>query len=88
MIHDIKIRENYACDVIRGKKTFEVRKNDRDYRVGDLLMMRVVSKDGIDAGAVVMATVSYILSDPEYVKDGYVIMGLSDVKSYIREVGV
>ena len=36
MVHNIKIRESFAEAVMRGDKTFEVRKNDRGYQKGDL----------------------------------------------------
>jgi len=39
-VHDLKIYPEYWEDIATGKKTFEVRKNDRDYQVGDLLLLR------------------------------------------------
>lgn len=36
-LHELKIKEEYFNAVIRGEKTFELRKNDRDYEVGDLI---------------------------------------------------
>ncbi len=35
IIHELKIWPEYYERVIRGSKTFEVRKNDRDYQEGD-----------------------------------------------------
>ena len=35
MNHKIKILESFADAVLRGEKTFEVRKNDRGYQRGD-----------------------------------------------------
>ena len=40
MIHDLKIWPEYFEAVARGDKTFEVRKWDRPYRVGDTLWLR------------------------------------------------
>jgi len=37
MIHKIKIKECFHERIISRSKTFEVRKNDRDYQVGDFL---------------------------------------------------
>lgn len=39
MVHKLKININYFKDVLIGKKTFEVRKNDRDYKVGDSIVL-------------------------------------------------
>jgi len=38
--HHLKIDTVYYCRVLEGSKTFEIRKNDRDYQVGDRLIMR------------------------------------------------
>lgn len=40
-IHVLKIEEKYYIDILRGVKTFELRKNDRDYKVGDLIQFEV-----------------------------------------------
>lgn len=39
MIHQLKIESAFFEDVISGKKTFEIRKNDRDFMVGDFLAL-------------------------------------------------
>ena len=36
-LHELKILAEYYTEVLTGKKTFELRKNDRDYQVGDLI---------------------------------------------------
>lgn len=40
MKHIIKIKKCYHERILLGQKTFEVRKNDRDYQVGDELEFR------------------------------------------------
>ena len=39
MIHAVKIEPNFYRMVINGLKPYEVRFNDRDYRVGDYLAL-------------------------------------------------
>lgn len=39
-IHELKIWPEYYGPVMTGAKNFEVRENDRDFRVGDTLMLR------------------------------------------------
>ncbi len=46
MTHTIKIAESYADAIIDGRKTFEVRKNDRGYNAGDKVRFKVIYKDG------------------------------------------
>lgn len=36
-VHELKIKEEYYKEVALGRKTFELRKDDRDYEVGDLI---------------------------------------------------
>ena len=40
MIHELKILTEYFEAVASGRKRFEIRKNDRDYKVGDRLYLR------------------------------------------------
>lgn len=44
-LHELKILHEYLIDVSIGKKTFELRKNDRDYQVGDLIRFIDIRED-------------------------------------------
>ena len=59
-LHKIKIRREYAAPVYEGEKTFEVRINDRDYKVGDYVRFQVVDNDG-------MTFIDHPLNNKEYV---------------------
>ena len=37
MLHQLKIKQCYLCHILEGGKTFEIRKNDRDFQVGDTI---------------------------------------------------
>ena len=41
-LHEIKLLEQYAKAKKDGIKPFEIRKNDRDYKVGDLVKYNIV----------------------------------------------
>jgi ParB family chromosome partitioning protein len=45
--HTIKIKLDYAMDILFGNKTFEIRKNDRDYQVGDYVHFVPIDNNGI-----------------------------------------
>ena len=40
MIHELKIWPQYYCRVADGSKTFEVRKNDRGFQLGDTVVLK------------------------------------------------
>ena len=75
--HELKILPQYFRAVCGGSKTFELRKNDRDYQEGDYLLLR--EHDGEKyTGLAIKVAVTYVLKDcPEYGLDkDYCILGL------------
>lgn len=44
-LHELKILHEYLIDVTLGTKTFELRKNDRDYQEGDLIRFIDIGED-------------------------------------------
>lgn len=77
-VHQLKTIEPYYSAVVSGNKTFEVRKFDRDFQVGDFLMLTHYDIDKDRLGESVYKIVTYILTDKPYVLDGYVILGMTD----------
>lgn len=85
MIHGLKCYKNYFEDITSGRKSFEVRKNDRDYREGDYLALNEVDANGIHTGRSCMIYVEYILSDEDFCKEGYVIMAIVPCAVHINK---
>lgn len=79
--HDLKITSEYFDLQDRGIKNFEVRFNDRDYKVGDELYLNEFS-EGVYTGRSIKRNIIYVFNDERYVKEGYVIIGTEKV---IRE---
>ncbi|MEG0944374.1 MAG: DUF3850 domain-containing protein [Angelakisella sp.] len=82
MIHQLKCEHGYFEDIISGKKTFEVRNNDRGFKVGDFLGINEVEKRDesetlLPSGRCVLVEVAYILDNSAYCKPGQVIMGIT-----------
>lgn len=75
MIHALKQAPEYFEAVLNGRKTFEVRQNDRDYREGDLLALNEYSKNGY-TGRCCLVKIDYILNDEKYCRDGYITMSI------------
>ena len=74
-IHRIKLASNYYDDVATGKKTFELRKNDRGYREGHKLELLEFA-EGRHTGRVIKADIVYMLEDYTGLEDGYCILGI------------
>lgn len=80
-IHRIKIKAEYFKEILDGMKTFELRKNDRDYQRGDLVEFSVILKDGQILKSKVLYVITYVLKDvPEYgLADGFCIFSIKEV---------
>ena len=80
MNHTLKIKEKFYLDIARGKKTFEIRKNDRDYKVGDLI--KFVDTNGKDFSefAYRVYEITYILTheDFEPIPEDYVVFSIKE----------
>lgn len=77
MIHALKIEPNYYEDIKSGNKSFEVRKNDRDFRTGDYIALNELFKAGDEyTGRSILVKITSIVNDERFCKKGYVIMGL------------
>jgi ASC-1-like (ASCH) protein len=60
-IHNLKTWTEYFEAVCDGRKTFEIRKNDRDFRVNDVLLLREYDpKTDTYSGRELWATVTYL----------------------------
>ena len=75
--HDLKIKPEHFYNILMGIKTAELRLNDRDYRVGDILCLREYV-DGNYTCYRIFRRISHVLDDEEYLQPGYVMLSLVD----------
>lgn len=77
-VHEIKIKSIYFDDVVSGLKSFEIRYNDRNYQVGDILYMKetLYGDSFSETGRTVSVSVTYILENALYLPQGFVIMSI------------
>lgn len=73
--HYIKILPEYFQAIESGDKTFEVRFNDRNNHVHDILHLREWQDDKC-TGKEMAVEVTYLLDNPDYCKEGFVIMAI------------
>ena len=84
-VHELKCWPDYYSTVVSGSKPFEVRKNDRDFIVGDTLILREwcpKEAGGIEgngySGRQTERVVTYVLKDDSIgLQPGYVVMGIA-----------
>ena len=93
-LHELKIKEEYMIDIVCGKKTFELRKNDRDFQVDDIIRFIVVDKNHTETESEqaseqpacyydekTLYRITYVLKNvPEYGLDkDYCILGIREL---------
>jgi hypothetical protein len=85
--HELKIDPGLLDPIIRGEKTFEVRRDDRTFQVGDTLLLRETAQSGEfmrETGAAPEYTgkelrcrVTFVLRGPVYaVPAGYAVLAI------------
>ncbi|MFW2039314.1 DUF3850 domain-containing protein [Acinetobacter ursingii] len=84
-VHNLKTDPEVFQAVVEGRKTFEIRFNDRDFKVGDELVLLETIYTGeqmkhgkplLYSGNELRKTVSYVLSGYG-LQDGWVILGIT-----------
>ena len=83
MIHELKILSKYYRLVELGIKTFEIRYDDREYKVGDILILREYH-EGKYTGRQIIVEVIVIIRNCIGVEKGYVIL-INEIKSYDKD---
>lgn len=61
-VHVLKTREPFYTDVLEGRKTFELRVDDRGIQVGDFLDLRRELDDGVETGERFVVQVTHRLT--------------------------
>lgn len=86
-VHSLKTWPLYFAAIVSGEKTFEVRKADRDFQVGDTLLLREFrllddTGKGEYTGRKVYKQVSYVLTGGQFgIEEGYCVLGIQSVLS-------
>lgn len=81
MTHKLKTWREFFVLVLSGVKKFEVRLNDRDYRVGDeLLLQEWDPKANEYTGRNLSRVVTYILEGGQFgIEPEYVVLGIKKI---------
>jgi len=83
MVHELKIKQCYLCHILEGNKTFEVRKNDRDFQVGDTIRFLPLEDENYNVYKLVEVIpeyrINYILSDFSGLQQNHVCLAITPV---------
>ena len=79
--HNIKIKSEFADEIVNKNKQFEIRLNDRMYQKGDEIVFKVIDENGNEFN-------SHRLNGKEYritfvasgfgIENGYVVLGIKE----------
>lgn len=76
-IHELKTQPPYFTLIEAGLKLFELRKDDRGYETGDLLILREwLPEEETYTGYSLCAVITCIVRDGPWLAPGYVALGI------------
>lgn len=82
MIHELKTWPGPFQDMTLGLKEFEVRKNDRNYQPGEILLLKEWHPHTGYTGREIEAHIKYILTGGQFgIQEGYVVLGLCSIEA-------
>ena len=81
MIHELKIQSEYFEVVNNKTKTFEIRKNDRNFKVGDKILLREIDSCGRYTGGTSWWKITYITDYAQ--QEGYVVMAIEELEETV-----
>ena len=77
MTQALKSEPEYFKQIIAGEKTFEVRRNDRNYQVGqDIILQEYDPTNKAYTGAEWHGKITHILDNERFCKKGFCILSI------------
>lgn len=83
--HNLKILPEYYKAVKQGLKTFEIRKNDRNFMVGDTITLQEYTPSNkYYTGNEISFRISYVINKEDYLQPGYVAFSIQPLKEAMK----
>ncbi len=76
MTHNLKIDPRFFSQAVTERKAFEVRKNNRNFKTGDIVILKEYY-NGFFTGNECKFFIGFILKDFPGLEDGYICFSLS-----------
>lgn len=80
--HTLKILPQYYDAILHKEKTFELRKNDRNFQIGDTIRLRKWNGEQF-FGPYLEKKIVYILKNVDGLEPDYCILGIEDTRSQL-----
>jgi len=86
-MHYLKCWTEYFSQITEGKKLFELRKDDRGFFIGDIIVLQEYCPyTGNYSKRSIKVIITSIVRNFEGLRDGYVILGIEPFKSIKEEL--
>lgn len=83
VVHELKILPEYFEAIMSGKKTFEIRENDRSFKIGDFVLLLECSSSNEYTGRNVFVEIVYLTDFAQ--KNNYVVFSFQHrPRNYIK----
>lgn len=77
MRHELKTWPQYYVEIMSGKKTFEVRFDDRDFQVGDMVLLQEWNPESEQyTGREAERVITYIIRDFPGITSGWCVFSI------------
>lgn len=88
--HELKCWPQYFDAVWDNKKKFEIRINDRDFKVGDILILKKYDPEKEEyLPQSIETTISYVLEGPSFgLAKGFAIISFDQIKHFNHKPGM
>lgn len=84
--HYLKTVQPFFDEVKNGAKTFEVRRNDRDFRVGDSMVLQEYdSKTNAYSGEEIHCAITYVLNEFYGLQEGYSVLSFKQIERTVKK---
>jgi hypothetical protein len=84
-LHELRTWPGYFEGLVTGKKTWEIRRDDRHFEVGDLLYLSEYDPEKNEyTGRMELRKVTMISKNLPWVQDGYVVMSIVPGKLEVK----
>lgn len=87
MVHVLKILPEYGKEKLQGLKNFEIRKNDRQFAIGDIV--QYICPDDEEINFLLSSRTYQICSITDYAqKDGYIVYGEIELPTENQQISI